>query len=88
MDQSEKLSILNEILDFGKIGDLKDACNKVLFPDVLCPWGCTEFIHEFGSFPIDFFNAYFANIEYILLQRIKKEFISLNCHVKIILGTP
>ena len=55
IDKSETLSIWNKSLESGKIGDLKNACNKVLFPNVLCPWGCTEFIQECGSFPVDVF---------------------------------
>ena len=25
---------------------LATACNKYVLPTVLCPWGCTEFIHK------------------------------------------
>ena len=32
---------------------LRDICNKTLIPTVLCPWGCTEYLHQSGQFEID-----------------------------------
>ena len=29
------------------------SCNKFLMPNILCPWGCTEYIHQCGHIEMD-----------------------------------
>ena len=58
----------DKCIECGKIGHLRDICNKSLIPTVLCPWGCTEYLHQSGQFEID-----------ILVQNHLKK-----CHLKLI----
>jgi len=32
---------------------LSHTCNKHLQPTILCPWGCTDFLHRCGKLPFD-----------------------------------
>ena len=36
-----------------KLGDIIDALDKYLIPYILCPWGCSEYLHECGHLPFD-----------------------------------
>ena len=36
-----------------KLGEITSALDQYLIPTVLCPWGCTEYIHECGQIPFD-----------------------------------
>ena len=40
-------------IESGSLGELKDACNNLLIPTILCPWGCTEYCHNHGTFHVD-----------------------------------
>ena len=53
---NDKTSLKREwdkCIECGKIGHLRDICNKSLIPTVLYPWGCTEYIHQSNQFEID-----------------------------------
>ena len=41
-------------IDSLLLGRLKDGTNKHIIPTVLCPWGCTEFIHNVGHMHLDY----------------------------------
>ena len=53
VDRTESLRKWKENIECGSLGSLKEVCNEILIPTVLCPWGCTEYSHQYGSFPID-----------------------------------
>lgn len=40
-----------EALNEQNLPRIANTCNKFLLPTVLCPWGCTEYIHKHGSIP-------------------------------------
>ena len=47
------------------LSKLANSCNKHLLPNVLCPWGCTDFIHRLGHLPLDVvFQRYFKKIHH------------------------
>ena len=35
------------------LGRLISGVNKFLFPNILCPWGCTKYIHMAGNIQMD-----------------------------------
>ena len=41
-------------IDSLLLGRLMDGTNKHIIPTVLCPWGCTEFIHNVGHMHLDY----------------------------------
>ena len=43
----------NQSINTYMLSDLAIACNKHLLPTVMCPWGCSEFIHKCGNIPFD-----------------------------------
>jgi len=49
------------ILKEKKLVSLRDGCNQYLIPHVLCPWGCSEFIHCSGCLSFDaVYHRFFA----------------------------
>ena len=52
VDRTEDLLEWNSTLNTNVLPDTAKCCNKHLLPTILCPWGCTEYIHKHGS--IDF----------------------------------
>lgn len=36
-----------------ELSQLACACDKLLIPTVLCPWGCSEFLHHAGTINLD-----------------------------------
>ena len=48
VDRTNDIKIWNDGIDSGKLMTIADVCNKYLLPTVLCPWGCSEFIHKAG----------------------------------------
>ena len=49
MDRTKDLETWND----QKLSSVADACNQFLLPNVLCPWGCSEFIHKVGYVDLD-----------------------------------
>ena len=49
MDRNKDLETCNEGIKSQKLSSIADVCNKFLLPNVLCTWGCSEFINKFGS---------------------------------------
>ena len=48
-DKREFIRITSDL----RLGELKHGCNKYLFPKVLCPWGCTSYLHHEGEIEMD-----------------------------------
>eukprot|EP00957_Ditylum_brightwellii_P092018 7005347-Ditylum_brightwellii.AAC.1 len=52
-DVSFDISDMKGDIDSMLFSKLASACNKHLLPYILCPWGCTEFLHRSGYLPFD-----------------------------------
>ena len=57
-DREEFLTMLKEL----KLGDIMRTCNRLLYPDILCPWGCTEYIHKVHCVTLDVVWEHFFSI--------------------------
>lgn len=52
-DVTEDIGKFKGILSRNKIGELKRGCNQYLMPRILCPWGCTAYLHDYGYVSYD-----------------------------------
>ena len=43
----------HEGINSQKLPSIADVCNHLLIPTVLCPWGCSEFLHSTGKLDLD-----------------------------------
>ena len=43
-----------------QLGELAETLDCELHPINQCPWGCTEHVHECGTFPLDIAMAHFV----------------------------
>ena len=48
----DQIEMIADISSFN-LGRIMDTMNKHLIPDVLCPWGCSEYIHKVGTVSLD-----------------------------------
>ena len=55
MDRTKELETWNEGIKSQKLCSIADVCNWFLLRNVLCPWGCSEFIHKVGYVYLDTF---------------------------------
>jgi len=63
-DISVDINDWNNLISSETLPNLRDACNKHLIPTVLCPYGCSAFIHRTGSISIDLiFQRYLPSVE-------------------------
>ena len=46
MARTKDLETWNEGIKSQKLSYIANVCNQFLLPNVLCPWGCSEFIHK------------------------------------------
>lgn len=59
------------------LADLRDSCNKYLLPTVLCPYGCTEYLHKCESVPMDLvFPKYLSKVRLKICAESKKKIMS------------
>ena len=54
-DLTHKLQEFTNLKEELKIEGLQKAHNKYCFPEVRCPFGCTEFVGDTGLIPLQFF---------------------------------
>ena len=53
------------VLKRNRLGEIKEACDRLLVPRVLCPWGCSAYLHDVGSVPYDaVINRFFPFVEF------------------------
>jgi hypothetical protein len=52
-DRTEDLIHWNDEISTYNLPRLAKVCNELLLPTVSCPWGCSEFLHRSGTFPLD-----------------------------------
>ena len=53
MYRTKDLETWNEGIKYQKLSSIADVCNQFLLPNVLCLWGCSEFIHKVGYIDLD-----------------------------------
>ena len=53
MDRTEDLETCNERIQSPKLIYIADVCNQFILLNVLCLWGCSEFIHKTGYIDMD-----------------------------------
>ena len=53
------------ILKDLRLGEIKQGCDEYLYPLVLCPWGCTEYMQHDGFVDFDaVFSRFFPEVEF------------------------
>ena len=53
VDKTNEMDEWNTDIESMSLSRLRDTSNKHLMPCVLCPWGCSEFLHCSGHIPLD-----------------------------------
>ena len=53
IDRTTELDEWKSKIDSQKLPEIADVCNKFMIPNILCPWGCNEFIFKSGFISID-----------------------------------
>ena len=53
IDRTKYLETWNEGIKSQKLSSIADVCNHFLLPNVLCLWGCSEFIHKVRYVDLD-----------------------------------
>ena len=55
------------------LSDIAIGCNKYLMPTVLCPWGCSEYLHRVGYMEMDVcIQRFLSNINFQLVNKIEE----------------
>ena len=63
----------NSLISSHTLPNLRDACNQYLLPKVLCPYGCSCFMHKCGSISIDLiFQRFLLKVEFKKYMNNKK----------------
>lgn len=72
-DKTDQCRLFTESIESLHLSRLISTINSDVMPDVLCPWGCTEFPHNCGKIEMD-----------VLIQRFlkKREMFLPNGHAK------
>ena len=52
-DITSEIKEWNTAIESWKLPELTKACNKMMIPSILCPWGDSVFAHRCGSISID-----------------------------------
>ena len=59
MDRTKDLENWKEGIKSQKLSYIADVRNQFILPNVLCSWGCSEFIHKVGYVDQDTFIQLF-----------------------------
>ena len=51
VDITHEKQVWKEDIKSYMLSRLASSCNKYMMPNILCPWGCTEFNHKCGYIP-------------------------------------
>ena len=62
VDRTEDMKQWKNAIELKNISGISKVCNELLIPNILCPWGCSEFLHHCG----------YIDIEIILQRYIEK----------------
>ena len=52
-DRTDEIKEWNNCMERHNLPEVSRVCNKLLLPTVLCPWGCSEYIHKVGKIPFN-----------------------------------
>ena len=66
-DISEDQIKFQKLRDSDLLSEIAKGCDEFIIPNVLCPWGCSEYIHKVGEFPIDLLIQRYTNDMNIIL---------------------
>ena len=66
-DVTSKRKIFKKSIKHELLSTIAKGCDEYLFPDVLCPWGCSEYMHKVGYLDIDIMLQRFHNKVYFTL---------------------
>jgi hypothetical protein len=69
VDRTEEIKEWNESIKSGNLNKIADACNHLLVPSILCPWGCSEFIHKAGK--IDLYLIFQKHMRKCIITKLK-----------------
>ena len=65
VDVTQRKKDFKDILSRNKLGEIKRGCNEFLMPTILCPWGCTAYLHDGGSVSYDaIINQFFPFVDF------------------------
>lgn len=60
IDRTDEILRFNDAIGSYSLPKLRDECNNVFLPNILCPFGCTEWLLIIGYyFPAFFFGSAF-----------------------------
>ena len=63
-DVTSEMNELKKGIKDDKLAIVADVCNRLLMPNVLCPWGCSCYLHKHGCLPMDLvFQRYLLRAE-------------------------
>ena len=70
---SSDLEKFNSYIKSELLSDIAIGCNKFLMPTVLCPWGCSEYLHRVGYMDMDVcIQRFLSNINFQLVNKIEE----------------
>ena len=65
VDKTNHINHWNELIDSYSLPNLAEACNRYLLPSVLCPFGCSAFIHRIGHISLDLiFQRFLPKVQF------------------------
>ena len=73
MDRTNNTKQFHNNIQSYKISNLILTCEKYLIPDVLCPWGCSEYIHQCGYIELDILIQHFLPKLYLTLSNYHRQ---------------
>ena len=62
---TSKRKIFKKSIKHELLSTIAKGCDEYLFPDVLCPWGCSEYMYKVGYLDIDTMLQRFHNKVYL-----------------------
>ena len=68
MDKTNDVKQFHSNIQSYKISNQISTCEKYLFPDVFCPWGCSECIHQCAYIELDILIQCFLPTSYLTLS--------------------
>ena len=72
-DITTQLESFSSAITSQNLSRIACACNKYLMPTVLCPWGCSEYIHKNGSLHIDLvIQRYLDKVNFQLINNVRE----------------
>jgi hypothetical protein len=77
IDRSNAIKEWDDDISSFMLSRLASSCNKHILPNILCPWGCTEFNHRCGYIGMDLIFQRFLPKSIIELMNESKNMINV-----------